>query len=39
LAKATTPIQVLDWVSSQVSQPTATRCTQVPISETELPET
>ena len=37
-AQATRPSQKPDWVKSQVSQPTAVRCIQVPISETALPE-
>jgi hypothetical protein len=36
-AKAMTPSQVGDSVSSQVSQPTAMRCTQVPSWDTRLP--
>ena len=31
------PSQAAEPVNCQVSQPTATRCIQVPISETELP--
>jgi hypothetical protein len=38
-AKAMAPSQAPDSVSCQVSQPTATRCIQVPISETALPAT
>ena len=33
----TMPSQVPEWVKVQVSQPTATRCIQTPISETALP--
>ena len=38
-ANATAPSQPPDSVNSQVSQPTAMRCIQVPTSETELPAT
>ncbi|MGA3306879.1 MAG: hypothetical protein ABSC26_12875 [Stellaceae bacterium] len=36
-AAAHNPSQVPEWVSCQASQPTATRCTQVPESEIRLP--
>ncbi|MFX4220594.1 MAG: hypothetical protein ACMVO3_06170 [Thalassobaculum sp.] len=36
-AKATAPSQEAEWVSSQVNQPIATRCTHIPISEMPLP--
>ena len=32
-----TPSQVPEWVKVQASQPTATRCIQMPTSETALP--
>ena len=38
-AKATSPSQACECVSSQVSQPTPMRCIQVPTSDTELPAT
>ena len=36
-AKATAPSQAADSVSSQVSQPTPTRCIHRPIIETDMP--
>ncbi len=36
-ASETSPSQVPEWVSVQVSQPTATRCSHQPISEMPLP--
>ncbi len=37
-AKDMMPSQAPEWVSCQVTQPTAIRCIQVPMSETKLPE-